>query len=50
VQTPAAIYATPCNSVLSQSHRVSKLGGQVAIAQQSDNAFFGTRVQSCRKG
>src|SRR5271166_3897302 len=47
---PCSIYATPCTTVLFESHRVSKLGGQVAIAQQSDNAFFGTRVQSCPEG
>jgi hypothetical protein len=46
VQTPATIYATLCTSVLPAWHRVSKLGGQVAIAQQSDNGFFGTRVPS----
>ena len=43
---PAAIYATLCTSVLPESHRPSKLGGQVAIAQQCDNAFFGTGVPS----
>jgi len=46
VQTNAAIYATPCTAVLPESHRVSKLGGQVPIAQQSDNGFSGTRVPS----
>jgi hypothetical protein len=38
--------ATPCTAVLPASHRVYKLGGQVPIAQQSDNAFFGTLVPS----
>src|SRR6202023_4161833 len=47
---PAAIYATPCTSVLPKSHCLSKLGGQVPIAQQSDNAFFGTIVPSRRLG
>lgn len=37
----AAIYATLCTSLLSESHRVSKLGGQMPIAQQSDNGFLG---------
>ncbi len=43
---PRAIYASLCTSVLSESHRAYKLGGQVPIAQQSDNGFFGTSVQS----
>jgi len=42
----AAIYATLCKSVLPESHRLFKLGGQGPIAQQSHNAFFGTRVPS----
>jgi hypothetical protein len=42
----AAIYATLCKSVLPESHCLSKLGGQGPIAQQSDNAFFGTGVPS----
>jgi hypothetical protein len=41
-----AIHATLCRSVLPESHRLYKLGGQVAIAQQSHNAFFGTNVPS----
>ena len=32
--------------VLSTSHCVPKLGGQVAFAQQSNHRFFGTNVQS----
>jgi len=43
-QTIAATYATLCRSVLAESHRLYKLGGQGPIAQQSDNTFFWGRA------
>lgn len=46
MQTTDAIYATLCRSVLPESHCVSKLGGQVAFAQQFESSFFGTTVPS----
>jgi len=41
-----AIYATVHLRVLSESHRVFKLGGQVSFAQQLNDGIFGTTVQS----